>query len=96
MVLAKPEIIAAATTGSAISQEGGDPDAHSVMRGFSLSALNIILHACVTIIAKAAARSAARRSSFRPLLRRDDRHLACADGRAYPERSLSGLSPMPL
>jgi hypothetical protein len=36
--------------------------------GSAVSALNIILHACVTMIAMGAARSAARRSSLRPLV----------------------------
>ena len=36
--------------------------------GSAVSALNIILHACVTVLAMGAARSAARRSSLRPLL----------------------------
>ena len=36
--------------------------------GSAVSALNIILHACVTVLAMGAARSAARRTSLRPLL----------------------------
>src|SRR6516162_267637 len=68
MVSAKPGTIAAATTGSAIGQEGQVRMLIQLFVGSAVSALNIILHACVTMLAMGAARSAARRSSLRPLL----------------------------
>jgi hypothetical protein len=68
MVLAKRGTIAAATTGSAASQEGRVRMLIQLFVGSAVRALNIVLHTSVTIIAMGAARSAARRSSFRPLL----------------------------